>query len=381
MIQVLVLSPEKGIVVAIGTPDVHDCPRPKYEGRNLTISFGGNAFPIVRFDQFHLTAGPVVVAHFNVTDAIWEKLRRSPFPLQVDNGYDQTTQQLTPMVDPALTQGWDQHKLSATLVVRKHYRFYKGRPPFKNDRLGPQSWTVQHTQERLDWWFQHYRSLGVQHFYVIDNEHDHRLPNLMVNGTDVTYIRAANHEYDYKGCRPGRHTVSGQSLLENMVIRMAHTEWLVALDVDEFILPSEPYKDNLMPFLDDYKLIRCMGTNFRGFRNVTCHRLQQFNGTVDKQHISALSFRGFLVSPQGNITADYPHQRKNILRPTYTAYLNLHVTVPFADRNGVVSNLPSKQGYMAHLRDNAREAESHIGMADVVPLLRNNNDVVVFDSE
>ena len=247
MIQALVLSPEKGIVVAIGTADVHDCPRPDYDGRNLMLSFGDEAFPITRFNQFRLSVGPVVVAHFNVTDTLWEKLRQSPFPLQVDNRFDQTTQQLTPMVDPALTKGWGQHKLSATVTVRKHYRFYKGRLPVKST-MGPQTWTVQHTQERLDWWLQYYRSLGVQHFYVIDNEHDHRLPNLMVNGTDVTYIRAANHEYDYQSCKRGRHLVSGQGVLENMVIRMAHTEWLIVLDVDEFIVPGEPFKDNLVSF-------------------------------------------------------------------------------------------------------------------------------------
>ena len=48
MIQALVLSPEKGIVVAIGTADVHehDCPRPSYDRRNLTLSFGDQDFPI-----------------------------------------------------------------------------------------------------------------------------------------------------------------------------------------------------------------------------------------------------------------------------------------------------------------------------------------------
>ena len=377
MIQALVLSPEKGIVVAIGTPDVHDCPRPDYQGQNLTLSFGDEAFPITRFNQFDLNAGPVVVAHFNVTDTLWEKLRQSPFPLQVDNRFDQTTQQLTPMVDPALTQGWGQHKLSATMTVRKHYRFYKGRLPLKNSTMGPQTWTVQHTQERLDWWLQYYRSLGVQHFYIIDNEHDHRLPNLMVNGTDVTYIRAANHEYDYQSCKPGKHghTVSGQIVLENMVIRMAHTEWLIVLDVDEFIVPGEPFKDNLMTFLDHYESIQCTGIYLR---RISCGPLQQFNITVDKniytfnKHICAMSIRGFLVDPQGNFRADFPHQRKNILRPTYTAFISTEKALPFTDRNGVVSFVPSKRAYMAHLKDHAREAESHMVMADIVPLLRNN---------
>ena len=138
MIQALVLSPEKSIVVAIGTADVHEdnCPRPNYNRQNLTLSFGGEGFPVTRFNQFNFSAGggAAVVAHFNVTDALWEKLRQSPFPLQVDNQLDQTTQQLTPMVDPALTQGWGQHKLSATVTVRKHYRFYKGRMTPKDRR-------------------------------------------------------------------------------------------------------------------------------------------------------------------------------------------------------------------------------------------------------
>ena len=76
MIQALVLSPEKGIVVAIGTAVVHDCPLPQYEGRNLTLSLGEEAFPITRFNQFEIYSGPIVVAHFNVTDVVWEKLRQ-----------------------------------------------------------------------------------------------------------------------------------------------------------------------------------------------------------------------------------------------------------------------------------------------------------------
>ena len=31
-------------------------------------------------------------------------------------------------------------------------------------------------------------------------------------------------------------------------VRMAHTEWLIVLYLDEFIVPSEPFKDNLVSF-------------------------------------------------------------------------------------------------------------------------------------
>ena len=200
----------------------------------------------------------------------------------------------------------------------------------------------------------------------------------MVNDTDVTYIRAANHAYDYPSCEQGQHSVSGQSVLETMVIRMAHTEWLIVLDVDEFIVPGEPFRDNLVSFLDHYQSIQCMAIDFKHFKRITCDPLQQFNSTVDKnnhtfnKHICAMSIRGFLVGPQGNFRADTPTQRKNILRPTYTAFLDVHNAVPFTDHNGVVSIVPSKRAYMAHLKDNAREAESHLVMADIVPLLRNN---------
>ena len=131
--QALVLSPEKGIMVAIGTADAHDCSRPNYKGRNLTLSFGDEAFPIACFNQFLMTAGPVVMAHFNVTDAIWEKI---PFQLQVGNWVDQTNATVNTDGRSSLDTGFGSAQAVGHRDGAKALLFLQGTSPFKNYTMG-----------------------------------------------------------------------------------------------------------------------------------------------------------------------------------------------------------------------------------------------------
>ena len=78
-------------------------------------------------------------------------------------------------------------------------------------------------------WIQHHRSVGVEHFYIFDNENDETKMNLLAieQLEDVTYFRTPGIHYD--AFILDEHTVSydlrwslaGQVLIENALIRIA----------------------------------------------------------------------------------------------------------------------------------------------------------------
>ena len=108
-------------------------------------------------------------------------LGKAPFPLQVDNWVDQTNTTVNTDGRSNLDTGLGSAQAVGHRDGAKALTFLKGRPPSRTipwDRKPG----LSSTQERLDWWLQHYRSLGVQHFYVIDNEHNHRLPTDVHSG-------------------------------------------------------------------------------------------------------------------------------------------------------------------------------------------------------
>lgn len=426
MIQTLVLSPEKGMAVAIGTTDYEGCPLKHYKEKDLQLSMGTTKFETVRVEEWHGYSGPLVVAYFNITEPVWEEQirnhqqrrhrrrrqrRRNEADLSTDNKEDEeeveeeenndvanvsmrlhnyiakTTQELVPLVDPALIHDLPQHRLAATVTVRKHYRHYKGEGKELEEQTTPVSWSTNHTVDRLNWWLNHYRSLGVDHFYIVDNEpNPETTPNLDVANShgDITYIRAPSIHYDFKRCTRKKQTVSGQSILENTVIRMARAEWLVVCDVDEFLVPGEPYQDSLVDFVDHYKSQFCMGTGALGMDNRTCRPLQThqarikvgggagrpktFVETVYEQ-VYAMSFSPMIVYPNQTIEEGRKYSLKTILQPSLTAYLDVHTTNPYDRLKHADGRIPNHLGWSAHLR---QVFGADHNMEETVPHLSNH---------
>ena len=427
-IQTLVLSPHVGVVVAVGALDLHTnetCPFPEYYPENVTLSDPSRTTTtaVLSSSLFFKTlyvetnmgySGPLLLIRFNVTEPVWRRLLRRPYPLALHNNWTQTTQTLTPLVDPALIRSQPPHRLAATTTIRKHYRYYLGQDKRaqqqqqQQQQQQPQSWSLSHLQDRLHWWLQHHRALGVQHFYIVDNDpHDNdnndNHPPPLVSGPDITYIWARDTPYDVKhSCHHQEQdaTVSGQSILENSIIRMVHADWLLVCDMDEFMVPGPTYNHSLLPFIEHCRTQYCRGGGGATDKwlNLVCTpaipQEQQQQSSKNKNNnnnrfiqsianhgnktVFAITLTPILVlPPDGRVQPDILHRRKNILIPAYTSYLDVHEAYSYLDEDNedndnnkeetmASTHVPVEWGYMAHLQD---RIEGLHNMTALVPQL------------
>jgi glycosyltransferase involved in cell wall biosynthesis len=91
----------------------------------------------------------------------------------------------------------------------------------------------------------HYRSIGIRHFIVVDNNSDDDTSTLLADQPDISVISTENAYKDHK-------SVWRQLLCE----RYLHERWVVFPDVDElFVYPGWPELrvDKLVDYLDEYK--------------------------------------------------------------------------------------------------------------------------------
>jgi hypothetical protein len=90
---------------------------------------------------------------------------------------------------------------------------------------------VVQLQSQVQTWVQHYRDLGVEQFYIVDNVPSSE-PSIHlqrhIDAHGVTYIRASNEEYPYEDvdCQ-GVAVFPGQWLLEHAVLKAANVEWML----------------------------------------------------------------------------------------------------------------------------------------------------------
>ena len=399
VVQTLVLSPHQvGVMVVLGALDIGVCPIPEeYDRHSIVLTLNQQEFDVLSFHRYTGYSGPIVVVHYNVTEPVWRDLLRRPVPLVVRNRIAGTTQSIMPLIDPAMQQrNKKKHTLAATVTVRKTYHYYLGQDKAEN-QTQPRVWSHEHIQERLNWWIQYHRRLGVQHFYIIDNEHNLLLPTLTIpkrdndnnnNNSDYTYIRAPYHPYDVKGCPPTQgqqqqHSVSGQSVLENSMIQMANTEWLMVIDFDEFIVPAKPFDNSLVELVQRYQTVpvECHPYDSSIVLDIKCHPVHQWttqnlafsslpNNNDNHNHndkmVFGVSFSPVLVLPGGEFRSDWVHRRKTIVMPSHTAYLDVHEALPNDPSRQFLSDLPETAAYMAHLQE--RREQEHC-MEKLIPNL------------
>lgn len=80
---------------------------------------------------------------------------------------------------------------------------------------------------RLPQWLDHYRSLGVDHFLMVDNG--------SVDGT-TEYLRAQADITTFAAAGYYRHTASGRRWLNQLIDQYCENSWCLIADVDEFLV-------------------------------------------------------------------------------------------------------------------------------------------------
>ena len=103
-------------------------------------------------------------------------------------------------------------------------------------------------------WMEHYLAEGVDYFYLINNfSTDDFLPILQQHSTHVTLINS---------CTPNDQFMSAQLVSYDYMLRehiKDNTEWLIIVDLDEFMYASDPHVTRIRTHRETYTK-RCMCT-------------------------------------------------------------------------------------------------------------------------
>ena len=143
----------------------------------------------------------------------------------------------------------------------------------------------------LEEFINYYRILGVEHFYIFDNE-----------SFDPISKRLSNFYYD-KICTiinyPGK--ALQLNAYEECLKKYGHeTEWLIVCDGDEFILPKKHF--SLRDFLDEYKDYHAIGINWVMFGTSYYDKIQD----------------GYLIDKYRRCNKLQNSHIKTICKPKYT---------------------------------------------------------------
>lgn len=87
--------------------------------------------------------------------------------------------------------------------------------------------TVRNEMQRLPFFLNHYRKLGIDHFLFVDNESDDGTPDLLRDQPDVS-LWSTGHSY--------RAARFGMDWLAWLMIRFGHGHWCLTVDADELLL-------------------------------------------------------------------------------------------------------------------------------------------------
>lgn len=213
------------------------------------------------------------------------------------------------------------------------------------------SWSDQEVMDRLVHWLDFHRKAGVNHFYLIDNEGDTSKPNLQISGNDITYIRAARMLYDSLCCysdghTPGKQTftVVGQLMLENSILRLAHTEWLVVGDLDEFFDAGNQFDRLLSRLIEHFQHFSCLGE-----KPIDCTPLHE----TMFQQVFCLNFLPQIMSATNERLFEVLYRFKPIVRPRLTSTISVHYSLPFNKSHSTKATIPPGHGWLAHYNKKA----------------------------
>jgi len=87
--------------------------------------------------------------------------------------------------------------------------------------------TIRNEIERIDWFLEHYRGLGVDHFIFVDNGSTDGTRARLLEAADCTLYAT---EASYKAARFGMDWINW------LMLRHAHGHWCVVADADELLI-------------------------------------------------------------------------------------------------------------------------------------------------
>lgn len=107
--------------------------------------------------------------------------------------------------------------------------------------------TMKNEGHRLEYFFEYYRSLGISHFFIVDNGSSDNTKNILESRSDVSYWYT---EASYKESNFGMHW------LNLLLFKYGVEHWCVTCDPDEFIVyPHIETRDlvDLTQYMDSIK--------------------------------------------------------------------------------------------------------------------------------
>lgn len=107
--------------------------------------------------------------------------------------------------------------------------------------------TMKNEGHRLEYFFEYYRSLGISHFFIVDNGSSDNTKNILESRSDVSYWYT---EASYKESNFGMHW------LNFLLFKYGVEHWCVTCDPDEFIVyPHIETRDliDLTQYMDSIK--------------------------------------------------------------------------------------------------------------------------------
>jgi hypothetical protein len=360
-IHTLVLTPSSNEIVAIGTTAFIPCPCPIFEINSFTMQLRKKNYRARTVQNEDLQGGPLLVVYFDIEEKLWKELSRMTNEhAMIYDLVSNTSHSLPILADPSLRNAphhLHHHFLSATTTIRKHYTMYQGLGKYdiagaKNKSSSTRSimaentWSDDNVRNRLYHWLAFHRQAGVEHFYIVDNDVNTSKPNIQVIGNDVTYLRAPHMLYDTMRCYTNSNqkkkehvSVVGQLMIENSILRMANTQWLMICDLDEFFVAGEKFDRYLPNLIDFYQNRRCMGE-----KPIQCVSLHQ---TVFET-VYCLNFLPQIMTTSNERLFEVLYRFKPIVRPFLTSTVSVHYSVPFNMMKSTKATIPPRHGWLAH---------------------------------
>lgn len=359
--QIIVLSPTAGLVVGIVSPIYRMIPMYIYTNKANIFALRHNG-KTYNESQTRLPVAEVIFCDFNVGYMQWHEWRTNPpDTIVVLDTIQRQEYSVSLLVDPALQQR-KRHYLSATTTIRKslwHYidRFTPPRSAYEGS-LQP-GWDDDESTRRALLWIQHHKTAGVEHFYVFDNENNVAKPNIRVieDRNDVTYIRAPGLHYDAFRLRepddPANLAwgLAGQVIIENALIRMAYSQWLLVSDSDELFVPAATQFDgSLVKLIQHFETMVCGGLQLHA--NDTLKRMptcQPLANHTSFNHTFSIDFAAAMINETDHLYVLDWLFRKVILQPELTRGLRCHFSESYSPKSGTVL-VPPSHGFIAQYR-------------------------------
>lgn len=156
---------------------------------------------------------------------------------------------------PELDQGAGQTEVhiwaGARRVVRHHAIVFNARRPRGRFAVT----TLMKDEGRfLVEWIEYYRVIGADHFYIYDNRSASRtaIRRLLAPYIDCGQVTLLDWDYPYRSGAPDnswRYCQRGQ--MHHCLYKYGgHTEWMLFVDVDEFIYPVADTRISILPLLE-----------------------------------------------------------------------------------------------------------------------------------